>query len=102
YEDKAGDGFAELVRIARESGVATHVSHYHGPAEELIGYVDAARAEGLDVTFDSYPYLRGCSILAMVALPGWLPLSDPAATVRALRDTVVAARLRREHLAELT
>ena len=102
YEDKAGDGFAELVRIARESGVATHVSHYHGPAEELIGYVDAARAEGLDVTFDSYPYLRGCSILAMVALPGWLPLSDPAATVRALRDTEVAARLRREHLAELT
>ena len=27
-------------------------------------------AEGLDLTFDSYPYLRGSSILALVALPG--------------------------------
>ncbi|MBO0607892.1 amidohydrolase family protein [Myceligenerans salitolerans] len=101
YEDKAGDGFAELVRVARASGAATHVSHYHGPAAELAGYVDEARAEGLDVTFDSYPYLRGCSILAMVSLPSWLPLADPEATVTALRDPAVVARLRREHFAGL-
>ncbi|MBE1877177.1 amidohydrolase family protein [Myceligenerans sp. TRM 65318] len=101
YEDKAGDGFAELVRIARASGAATHVSHYHGPAAELAGYVDEARTEGLDVTFDSYPYLRGCSILSMVSLPSWLPLADPEATVTALRDPAVVARLRREHFAGL-
>ncbi|WP_460706415.1 family 20 glycosylhydrolase [Myceligenerans halotolerans] len=101
YEDKAGDGFAELVRIARASGVATHVSHYHGPAAELTGYVDEARDAGLDLTFDSYPYLRGCSILSMVSLPSWLPLADPDATVAALRDPAVVARLRREHFAGL-
>ncbi|WP_307815667.1 family 20 glycosylhydrolase [Myceligenerans indicum] len=101
YEDKAGDGFAELVRIARASGVATHVSHYHGPAAELAGYVDEARADGLDVTFDSYPYLRGCSILSMVSLPPWLPLADPEATVSALRDPETVARLRREHFPAL-
>ncbi|WP_344099741.1 family 20 glycosylhydrolase [Myceligenerans crystallogenes] len=101
YEDKAGDAFAELVRVARASGAATHVSHYHGPAGELAGYVDEARADGLDVTFDSYPYLRGCSILAMVALPGWLPLADPGATLAALGDDDVVARLRREHFGDL-
>ncbi|WP_460748838.1 family 20 glycosylhydrolase [Myceligenerans cantabricum] len=101
YEDKAGDAFAELVRIARETGVATHVSHYHGPAAELAGYVDEARSGGLDITFDTYPYLRGCSILSMVSLPSWLPLADPDATVAALRDPAVAARLRREHFAGL-
>ncbi|RPF22417.1 family 20 glycosylhydrolase [Myceligenerans xiligouense] len=101
YEDKAGDAFAELVRVARASGAATHVSHYHGPAAELAGYVDEARAEGLDVTFDSYPYLRGCSILAMVSLPSWLPLADPEATAAALRDPAVVARLRREHFPAL-
>jgi len=69
YGDKAGTAMAELVRVARASGVATHVSHYHGPAAELIGYVEDARAAGLDVTFDSYPYLRGCSILSVVSLP---------------------------------
>ncbi|MBD5786449.1 amidohydrolase family protein [Cellulosimicrobium terreum] len=98
YEDRAGPAFAELVRIARASGVATHVSHYHGPADELLGYVDDARATGLDVTFDSYPYLRGCSILSMVTLPTWLPIADPDATVAALADPAVLDRLHREHL----
>ncbi|WP_251150401.1 amidohydrolase family protein [Cellulosimicrobium sp. Marseille-Q4280] len=101
YEDRAGPAFAELVRIARAAGVATHVSHYHGPADELLGDVDHAHAAGLDVTFDSYPYLRGCSILSMVSLPTWLPIADPDATVAALRDPVVLDRLRREHFPAL-
>lgn len=98
YEDKAGAAMAELVSIAAETGVATHVSHYHGPAAELAGYVDDARASGLDLTFDSYPYLRGASILSMVALPTWLPIADPDRTVAALRDPSVVARLHAEHL----
>lgn len=98
YEDKAGPAMAELVSIAAETGVATHVSHYHGPAAELAGYVDDARASGLDLTFDSYPYLRGASILSMVALPTWLPIADPDKTVAALRDPAVVARLHAEHL----
>src|SRR5690606_29420412 len=102
YEDKAGPAFAELVRIARTSGVATHVSHYHGPAAELLGYVDDAHAQGLDVTFDSYPYLRGCSILSMVSLPTWLPVADVDATVAALADPAVLDRLHREHFPALT
>ncbi|MET4223454.1 N-acyl-D-amino-acid deacylase family protein [Oerskovia enterophila] len=97
YEDKAGSAMAELVRVARASGVATHVSHYHGPADELVGYVEDAHAAGLDVTFDSYPYLRGCSILSMVSLPTWLPIADPDATVAMLQDPDVVARLRAEH-----
>ena len=101
YEDRAGPAFAELVRVARASGAATHVSHYHGPAAELLGYVDDARDQGLDVTFDSYPYLRGCSILSMVSLPTWLPVADVDATVRALRDPAVLDRLHREHFPAL-
>jgi N-acyl-D-amino-acid deacylase len=82
------------------SGVATHVSHLHGPADVLVRMLGDARAAGLDVTFDSYPYLRGCSILAMVALPTWLPLADPEATLASLGDPGVRARVR-EHLAGL-
>ncbi len=101
YEDEAGPAFAELVRVARASGVATHVSHYHGPAGELLGYVEDALGDGLDVSFDSYPYLRGCSILSMVSLPTWLPVADVDATLSALRDPVVVDRLHREHLPAL-
>ncbi len=97
YEEKAGRAFAELVRIARASGVATHVSHFHGPSDELVGYVDDARSSGLDVTFDSYPYLRGSSILSMVCLPTWLPIAEPDRTLTLLQDPAVRERLCTEH-----
>src|SRR5439155_3551682 len=47
----------------------------------------------VDVSFDSYPYLRGSSILALVTLPDWLPTADLDATAAALRDPAVRARL---------
>lgn len=100
YEERAAPALTELFRLAAATGVATHVSHLHGPAEPIVAMLDDARAGGLDVTFDSYPYLRGCSILAMVALPTWLPLADPDATLAALDDPEHAGRLR-AHLAGL-
>lgn len=96
YEDRAPDGFAELRDVAQCSGVAVHASHYHGPADVLAPLVDGARDAGVDATFDTYPYLRGSSILAMVTLPDWLPLADLDATRAALSDPDVRARLARE------
>ncbi|KRD43429.1 N-acyl-D-aspartate/D-glutamate deacylase [Cellulomonas sp. Root930] len=93
YEDKAPAALAELLDLARATGVGTHVSHYHGPAERLGPLVDGALAEGLDLTFDAYPYLRGASILALVALPDWLPLADADRTLALLADPAVRDRL---------
>ncbi|MEZ0446500.1 N-acyl-D-amino-acid deacylase family protein [Cellulomonas sp. ICMP 17802] len=93
YEDRAPAALAELLDLARETGVGTHVSHYHGPADRLGPLVDDALAEGLDLTFDAYPYLRGASILALVALPDWLPLADADRTLALLADPAVVARL---------
>ncbi len=94
YEQAAPGAMAEVTAIARTAGVAAHVSHYHGPADVLVPLVDRAREQDLDVTFDSYPYLRGSSILALVALPDWLPAADADATCAALLDPEVRARLR--------
>jgi N-acyl-D-amino-acid deacylase len=93
YEADAPTGIAEVREIARDSGVAVHVSHYHGPAEKLIGLVDDVRSEGIDLTFDSYPYLRGSTILAMVTLPEWLPTADVERAVEQLADPGVQRRL---------
>jgi len=93
YEDRAPAALAELLDLARLTGVGTHVSHYHGPAERLGPLVDNALAEGLDLTFDSYPYLRGSSILALAALPDWLPLADPDRTLALPGDPEVRERL---------
>jgi N-acyl-D-amino-acid deacylase len=69
YESNAPLGIAEVAEIALQTGVSVHVSHYHGPAQLLVELVDGAAARGVDLTFDSYPYRRGCSILAMPVLP---------------------------------
>jgi N-acyl-D-amino-acid deacylase len=90
YEAKAPVGFAEAVEIGRRAGVPVHVSHFHGPADVLLRLLDEAP---VDVSFDSYPYLRGSSTLALVTLPDWLPTADLDATAAALRDPAVRARL---------
>jgi N-acyl-D-amino-acid deacylase len=97
YGLSAADGVAELRAVAVGSGVATHISHFHGPSELLLSLLDDARAAGLDVTVDSYPYLRGCTILAMAALPRWVDATDPDAAAAALTDPAVRSRI----LAEL-
>jgi N-acyl-D-amino-acid deacylase len=93
YGLTAPSGMAEVCDIARAAGVAAHVSHYHGPAESLVPLVDDARDRGLDLTFDSYPYLRGCTILAMVALPHWLDATDADRAIAALSDEGVRRRI---------
>ena len=89
YEANAANGLAEVVEIARQANVAAHVSHYHGPPELLTGQID----KGTDLTFDSYPYTRGSTTLAMVTLPGWLPAADFDAALDALADPAITGQL---------
>jgi N-acyl-D-amino-acid deacylase len=90
YEAKAGTGFAEATGIGRRARVPVHVSHLHAPSDLVLDLLDGT---DVDVSFDSYPYLRGSSTLALVTLPGWLPTADLTATTAALRDPAVRARL---------
>lgn len=72
YESNAAIGVEETAAIALATGVAVHISHYHGPSALLTTLVDNATAQGISVTFDAYPYRRGCSLLAMPTLPAKL------------------------------
>jgi len=99
YESAAAQGMAEVRAIAEASGVAVHVSHYHGPANMLGGLVDDMRRDGIDVTFDSYPYTSGSSILAMVVLPAAVQEGGPAATLQRLSDAETRSTLDREWFA---
>ncbi|GIH61605.1 N-acyl-D-amino-acid deacylase family protein [Microbispora siamensis] len=84
YGASASVGMAEVVEIARRSGAAVHVSHLHGPASTLLPLVEDARRRDVDLTFDTYPYLRSSTILAMVTLPPWVPAADPDRAVAML------------------
>lgn len=96
YEADAWVGMDEVRRIAARSGVAVHVSHMHGPSNMLIDLVDGAREDGVDITFDSYPYLRGFTLLTVPLLPPDLLGLAPAVLVERLGDHEVVSRLQDE------
>ncbi|SCE99214.1 N-acyl-D-amino-acid deacylase [Micromonospora viridifaciens] len=95
YEGDAPTGMAELRTIAARSGVPTHISHLHGPAAVIEPLLQDAFDAGCDITFDTYPYLRGSTLLAMLTLPASLQAGRPADTVATLRNPVERAELAR-------
>ena len=96
YDANAPVGMREVYEIAQKSGVAAHVSHYNGPADLLLPLIDQGRAQGFDLTYDTYPYLAGSTILGMVALPPWVQAGGIDATVERLRDPAIRTRLKDE------
>ncbi len=66
-----------------------------GRASEAVAVLERARAEGLDVGADQYPYTAAATGLQVVLPPALLAL-DPDETVAALQDPVVRQRARDE------
>ncbi|MEJ2732693.1 MAG: D-aminoacylase [Anaerolineae bacterium] len=71
------ESVAEAIEIGRQAGVAVQVSHFKASGRQnwhkapaALELIDRARAEGLDVTADMYPYTGGATYLAAL-LPTW-------------------------------
>jgi N-acyl-D-amino-acid deacylase len=102
YGLHALEAYADCIAIARRAGVPLHLAHAHlgfdvnkGRAPELLALVDAALADGVDVSLDTYPYLAGSTYLHAY-LPSWMHAGGTAATIRRLRAPALRDRLRAE------
>lgn len=103
YEgDRILEGLDEMFRLAEETGVALHISHFKalgrrnwGRGPEIVAAVDAARARGLDVTADQYPYTAGSTMLAAI-MPPWVHAQGPAQLLAWLQDPVTLGRIEAE------
>jgi N-acyl-D-amino-acid deacylase len=69
---------AETIRIGREAKIPVHISHIKalgpevwGKSVEAVALIEKARAEGIDVTADQYPYTASGSALTASLLPAW-------------------------------
>ncbi|MER5782247.1 D-aminoacylase [Streptomyces mobaraensis] len=100
YGAHALRAYAEMIEVARDAGCALHLAHTvlnfagnEGRAPELLRLLDAARADGVDLTLDSYPYTPGCTTLVSL-LPSWTAEGGPDAVLARLRDDATAARVR--------
>src|SRR5260370_36626903 len=71
------DALEEVFRIAREADIPAEISHLKlagraswGRMPRVLARIDSARAAGLDVTADQYPYIAGATSLD-ASIPTW-------------------------------
>ncbi|MBA2315266.1 MAG: D-aminoacylase [Chloroflexi bacterium] len=97
------DGLAEALReaieIGRRLGVRVEVSHLkaagrvnHGRGREALAILDEARASGVRVHQDAYPYLAGSTLLTQL-VPPWVHDGGTDALVERLRSPAMRDRI---------
>ena len=94
--DRLLDPFREAVTVGRRGGVPVHISHFHSPVDgmgrKMVELVDEARNEGIDVTFDQYPYAAASTVLHSL-LPYWVHAGGPTALLERIQDRGVRDEL---------
>ena len=92
----------ELITIARESGARAEIYHLKaagrdnwGKLDAVIRKIEAARAEGLEITADMYTYTAGSTGLD-AAMPPWVQEGGYKAWAGRLRDPQTRRRVLRE------
>ena len=99
--DRYLDPFREAVEIGRRGQTPVHLTHlFHrlparGSAHPMLEFVDNARAEGLDLTFDCFPYPYAGTRL-LIILPQWTQDGGPEKLKQVLRSEDGRDRLRQE------
>jgi N-acyl-D-amino-acid deacylase len=99
--DRYLDPFREAIEIGRRGQGPAHITHFYhrqtfpdGPGP-MLALVDDARTEGLDVTFDTYPY-EWASTRLLIMIPPWVQAGGPMRTKERLAESSVRDRIRRD------
>lgn len=92
----------EAVEIARKSGVKLHISHLKAMGKknwpkmkEALNIIDHAYENGIDVTFDVYPYTNTGSVLYAL-LPAWITEGGKRIMIHRLKDPAIRAKVASE------
>ena len=92
----------EAIRIGAEAEIPVQIQHHKamgvanwGMTEQSLALVDSARAAGLDVTVDVYPYTAG-STGSSVLFPQWVLAGGPEAFRERVTDPETRRRVEQE------
>jgi len=93
----------EVITVAREArlrGVVTHIKamgpNVWGLSDSIVKMIDKARAEGVEVFADQYPYDASSTSLAAALLPRWAQAGGRKELEARLDDPATRARIRAE------
>ncbi len=92
----------ELFQIAKQANIPAEVSHLKlsgrqnwGRMPRVLARIDSARAAGLDVTADQYPYVRAATSLD-ASIPTWAESGGLDSLLIRLRNPLTRAKLRNQ------
>ncbi len=98
----------EVIRIAREArlpGIVTHIKvlgpRVWGQSAEIIRRINAARADGVEMFADQYPYEASATALTPALVPAWAQEGGAGALQARLASPEQRPRIRREMLENL-
>ncbi len=98
----------EVIRVAREAklpGIVTHIKTLGpgvwGVSGEIIKRINAARAEGVELWADQYPYEASATGLAAALVPAWAQEGGVGAMRARLTNPEQLGRVRKEMIENL-
>ena len=96
------DSVQETIRIGEEAGLPVQMTHHKaisrdmwGRSADSLALVDAARARGVDITIDQYPYTASQTGITAV-VPQWAQAGGTQELIARLRDPETRRRIRGE------
>jgi N-acyl-D-amino-acid deacylase len=94
---------AEVIRIGREAQMPVHFTHLkalgidvQGKAPEVIAAINAARAQGIEVTANQYPWSASGTGVQAALIPRWAEDGGRAALLKRFEDPVQFEKIRTE------
>jgi N-acyl-D-aspartate/D-glutamate deacylase len=98
----------EVIQVSREAklpGIVTHIKalgpNVWGESATIIDRINAARAEGLEIWADQYPYEASSTGLAAALLPPWAQEGGRPALLKRFENPETLADIRREMVENL-
>jgi N-acyl-D-amino-acid deacylase len=102
------DSVRETIAIGEQGGLPTQVTHhkvigkaYWGRSKDTLRLIDEARARGVDVTSDQYPYTASSTSVASALLPAWALEGGRQAQAARLKDPAIRAKVTAETAAAI-
>lgn len=99
YFSAIPEAIDEQIQLARRTGCRLQISHLQIAGrrnwhlqDAVIGRIERAAAEGIDIAFDCYPYTAGSTVLTQL-LPQWALEGGVAALLRRLADPEQRTRI---------
>ena len=92
----------EMISLSREGEISVHISHFKASGKRnwpkmkiALETLERAKKQGVDITFDLYPYTAG-STMFLAILPPWALAGGIQQTLERLRDPGVRRKMKEQ------